>query len=406
MRRKFKEPLFGAAADVADTARAPLGLRLPQFVGGPEDAHDRLRGERWAIIGLGSVGGAVAENLARLQPAEIFGVDPSNFKLESIHTHRVGPDEIGQAKATYVLNLCRQISPATKVIAHVGPVQDLPASRFANFDAVLLASDNLRCEAHVAEICMRLAKPLVQASVDGPSLTAQVRFISNASAAGPCLCCNYGATDWRMHDEELVFSCAGGEPTAELRVQPTMSVAPLCSIAADLACVQILRHTLGLGAPVADTLLTWNGYSHQSWISPLARQKVCRLPHVAWRVLRASRELADCTVGELAELAGASALEIESHQYHEAARCCGRAQPIGRFVPVGASAAAAGGAACSDCGRPLRATRFHIRREVPVELLPAAASLRSLGIEHATGVLAGGDAPALVLPPIQHEAIQ
>jgi molybdopterin/thiamine biosynthesis adenylyltransferase len=197
------------AAKRGNHALLDTAARLPNFIGGPTDAVARLRALTIFIVGVGSVGGRIAVHLARLGVAMLCLVDPKRFKPESVLTHDIEPREVDKFKALTSARRCKAISPATRVFAFNGPAEDLPLDAFADANLVVLATDNLAAEIEVGQRCVRLGKPLVQASVHGDTLTAQVRVFGNADGQGPCPVCGFGAVEWQMLNEHVRFSCDG-----------------------------------------------------------------------------------------------------------------------------------------------------------------------------------------------------
>ena len=90
-----------------------------------------------------------------------------------------------------------------------GPVQELPITAFADAHLVVLATDNLAAEVEVGQRCLWLGKPLIQASVHGETLVAQVRSFVNREG-GACPACGFSAVEWAHLNRETSFSCEGG----------------------------------------------------------------------------------------------------------------------------------------------------------------------------------------------------
>lgn len=365
---------------------APATARWPDLIGAPMGALTILQRKRIACVSSGSVASRIAVHFARMQIASLVIVDPAAFKPQSVLTHDIGPAVIGRPKAQYVAEYCRQISRETVVTAHVGRVQDLPPSALADCDLVVLASDNLNAETFTGQLCLHLGIPLLNAAVHGETLTAQIRFFAGAGQTSACPGCLFNDHEWKLHDDEAIFSCNGGEPT--LQVQPTISTSFLCSIAADLAVTQAVRHFLGLGDPVANTLLTWSGYTHRSLVSPLAKSESCRLEHVTWQRAAAPKPLVDCTIEELLaaaemRISGQATIAIEGYAWAEKAFCCGGFQQIDEFVAQSATAAVA----CPKCRKPLAVPPFFLRRETPLASLRTQVPLTALGIAATGGVV-------------------
>lgn len=363
-----------------------LEERFPALLGAPPEAARSIRRLRLAFISAGSVASRAAEHMARMQVASLMLVDPSRFKPESLLTYGIPPEALGHFKAEWFAERCRRIG-AARVTAHVCRVQDLRPSLLVDCDLVALASDNLRCEIDAGELCRRMGKPLAHAAVHPETLSAQVRFYGNARPESPCPGCGYSRQEWEQFADEVVHSCQGLSTTVG---RPTMSAPFLCSLAADLLCVQILRWALRLGPSVEDALVSYCGYTHRVLQSPLAPNPHCRCDHLRWDVAGLAMPLAGATVDDLVAAAGGCGhgdrgdflLHVEGHKFVAAACCCGRKQLFGRFVGAADQAPAV---PCAVCGRPLTAPIE--RREAPLESLPRGRTLGELGVAGRGGAL-------------------
>ncbi|MCX7827351.1 MAG: ThiF family adenylyltransferase, partial [Verrucomicrobiae bacterium] len=261
-----------------------LAARLPRFVGAKGDVAAKLRAVRIGVAGCGSVGLNAAAHAARLQPAKIIVADPKAFKAESMLTHPILAGAIGTPKAQYAADVCRQISPTTKIEAFVGRFEDLPLDVVADLDVCVMAPDNLRAEVAIGQACMNLGVPLLQASVSGEMLVAQVRFWWFGRGGGDLVCpaCKFSKEEFSQMSQEVRFRCGGPAPVgaeAQERAIPTMSVSFLCAMAAELAMFQLLRFVAGLGTPVCNTELEYCAYTHRTVVTPLRRRRDCPCDH-------------------------------------------------------------------------------------------------------------------------------
>ena len=396
-------------------AFAPVApeLRLPKFFGCNLDAKKILCALRVTIIGLGSVGGRVAAHLARFQVASLHLVDPKAFKPESLLTHEMSPADVGKSKAMQVARRCKRISPRTRVFAFIGGVADLALSDLARMSLVVLATDDLAPEVDAGWKCANVGKALIQGSVHGETLCAQVRVFGNASAQSPCPACIYNEMEWRLLYERAKFSCQGGPvPSSEFQVPsstspsskletrnpepgtapPTMSHSALCALAADLVLNQVLRAALKLGEPVEDTLLEYCGYTNRIVTSRLVRNPKCPVDHSIFELAFAPRELAECSLAELATTAGAQPSDpslgftIEGFVWANKLVCqCPTLRSVQRFVKSGRKEIGR----CSKCNSPLQVQPFYSLRTVPMQTLgeSAAVPLGKLGTHGARSVL-------------------
>jgi molybdopterin/thiamine biosynthesis adenylyltransferase len=371
---------------------------MPSFLGFDGSAVDRLGEAELAICGCGSVGGRVAVHAARLGIGGLRLIDPATYKLESLLTHDIAPSDVGKSKASRLGRLCKAINPGARILVAPRPVGDLDEMALSGVDAVVLATDHLAPEVEVGQRCLWLGPPLLQASVHGETLLAQIRTFTNRTADHPCPACGFGRDEWDHLNRDTAFSCAGADAVRPGRAgrsspsSPTMSISALCAIAADLAVIQALRLILGLGGTIGDGLTQYGGFRHETTQTPLARNPSCPCEHARWSPQPPPGLLAGCTPGELArrilpdhDRLDACSWTVGGHAFVEAAACCGVVQPIGRFCraqqPVGA---------CRSCRRPLQAQPFFTHRRVPGSVLGPA-------LERPLGRVGAGRAPWVVV---------
>jgi molybdopterin/thiamine biosynthesis adenylyltransferase len=373
-RHEFREILLAEGAAAGLAAAAPRRARLPNFIAAAPVADAALDGLRLMIVGTGSVGGAVAMHAARLQIKELRLVDPGRFKPESLLTHGIEPGTTG-SKALYWGRHCKAISPGTRVLACDGPVERLGVLDFAAADLVVMATDNLAAEVEVGQRCNHLCQPLLQASVYGDMLVAQVRFWRNRDGSGPCPRCGFGGEEEELLNRQTRFRCGGDGPqTPKQDMPPTMSVSFLCASAADLAMMHLLRLVLGLGAAITDGVVEYCGYTHRTTVGPLSRRAECACEHVAWGRVSVARPLHACNLRELAEAAlgngdlppDLSFLVGDDLLFVEGAACCGAVRPARRFCRPDDTAAT-----CARCGAALRPQTFYSHRPVSAAVLGA-----------------------------------
>jgi len=386
-RAPFAEIRLGGPTP-AGPARVPAReARLPAFIGLAEPAGPRLDALGVMVIGCGSVGANIVLHLARLQVGSLWLVDPARLKPESLLTHPMEPRGIGLAKVDYFGRVAKAISPKTRVSAFAGPVQSLPLLAFAGVDLVVMATDNLAAEIEVGQRSIHHRKPLVQASVHGDTLVAQVRFWRNDDGSGPCPACGFGTAEWDHVNRETTFSCGGnGHHRGQVTTAPTMSVSFLCAMSAEMAMTQLLRHVLGLGPSPGDSVLEYCGYKTQVSSSSLVRNPACRCEHVAWDHAGVPGPIPPMSLRKIALEAGFDgstppddlSFLVDELTFAEQVVCCGVTQPVRRFCEPGAVVAR-----CSQCGQALRPQRFYSHRPTPAAVLATLVEepLERLGAE-------------------------
>jgi len=357
-------------------ATAQLITRLPTLIG-HEAALAPILGElQIGVVGVGSVGLNLATHVARLHPASMFFVARGRFKPESLLTHPILRDVIGKLKAPTAARFAKDVSPESRVSYFDGPVESLPSTAFADLDFVLLATDNLDAEIEVGSRCLRHGVPLLQASVHGSTLVAEVRSFANTNGEGPCPRCCFSNSELAYANRATTFSCEGffdGQAHSKSAVQQTESFSFLCALASELCMISVLRQVAKLGKPMQDRVLQYCGYTDAITATPLQRRTDCPCDHRVWTSVTALRALDDCTPRELIGQAELNDRELHSAvfgiddlHFVQSAACaeCDHRQPLGRFV---ASLRSVG--PCTKCGRRTDADTYHTYCPPPIALL-------------------------------------
>ena len=384
--------------------------RLPQFIGLRGDPGARLDALTVAVIGVGSVGATIALSLARLQVKELRLVDRGVFKPESLLTQPIDPDSLGQPKASHVAALCRRFSP-TRIVTRDCPLQEVPLTEMLGADLVIVAGDNLTVARDVGQRCLHLSLPLLSVGVHGDSMTVQCRFHDTTRPSGACPACLFSASEFRMLEEERVWSCEGiqkqdpaGAVGSGRSPGPTMSLRSLCGLAGEMGALLATRWALELGPSLPGTMTELCAYNWQTFVTPLRRNPACPCRHERWQVREVTRPLAQCRPRELFAAGstgrpfrgGEASLALREYRWVELGRCaCPEPQAIHRFVRLGQPAVAC----CPRCLRPVYPQPFHSHECVTPFLLGASAgrSLQELGVEDVTDVIVQAGARTTLL---------
>jgi molybdopterin/thiamine biosynthesis adenylyltransferase len=402
---RFREIVL-AAALLPFLGKLVVDQRFPRLIGLRESAGVSFARKRVVVVGVGSVGRRIALHLTRLGIDLLWLVDPDRYddRANLLTQEILGPD-LGQSKVGSTGKACKEISPATRVFAYEGRLQDLDPVTMAAADAVFLATDNLAVEVDACHQFRLLGIPIVQASVHGETLVAQVRLVENQRADGPCLICSFGPEDYRHLNQSSIFRCTGvdtgARPSEQINVMPTISTSFLCSLAADFALTQWTRHVLNLGQPVADTLLQYCGYTHRLTQAGLARNKNCKCGHMILERVGLPKPLAACTSGELAHCAGfedqtlaGRSLTLGDLSYVELAVCRCEQHRVERFLPSGETLGT-----CRACAAPITPQPYYTSRPTPGSELNSQRDrpLQELGAEAAAwAVVQGGERGVLL----------
>jgi hypothetical protein len=158
--------------------------------------------------------------------------------------------------------------------------------------------------------------------------------------------------------------------------------------------MQFLRHRLKLGAPVADTILEYNGYTHRCVSAPLAFNPNCPCDHTPFALAPLQRTVGESTLRELTDLAGFNAapsldgvtVALDNLLWLESGACaCGQPRPLRRFASPGRAHAGR----CPRCRQPIRRQPFFTHQAASLPLVQALLDrpLCSLGAGRARWAL-------------------
>ena len=382
-----------------------LKSRLPDFFNAAPDAEAILGDLKLLIAGCGAIGRNIALHLARLKISELRLVDKKKIKKESLLTHSVVPQEISMPKASSLGRIVKAVSPETKVFVYDGAVETLDLTWFKDVDFVILATDNQNAEITVAQRCLWLGEPLIQAAVHGDTLVAQVRFFGTHKQ-NACPACGYSRAEWNALNRQTKYSCEANAPSAagaKIFAPPTMSVSFLCSLAADLSLAQVLRHTLDLGAPVDNTILEFCMYTHKTAISPLKRKADCPCDHTSFTQASTLQRISEFSLAGIARIAGYDSelgltgvsFRLGDMQFCEQGFCkCRQKRPLRRFVHPGKCTKR-----CKSCSEKIYPHPFFTYSNVPatVVLDQLDCRLGDLGVKTEKWAMLRGPQQSLLL---------
>jgi hypothetical protein len=374
---------------------------MPDFLDVATDLRAALRALRVVVVGCGAVGLAVVDTLARLALDRMVVVDPALFKDVSVLTHPCLPEDLARPKAIVAAERAKQLSPDTQVLALEGCFEELPLGLLAGTSFLIVSSDNLRAEVSVSQRALHLGIPVLQGSVHGGTLTAQVRSIAvDGSGAGPCLACGFTQREWSDLDAGTVFSCSGTDSSsnapAEHSPVPTESLPYLCRMAADLLSLEMTRRLLGIGDPQESREVSYTGYTHRTVVTPLRRSATCPLEHTRLELAPRKRSLGESAPRDLLREAGYDrsdlrrvTIAVEGWAFSSLAVCgCDAHAALGRFLPAGSAAGT-----CPSCRAQRWPHPLHTAQEIPVSALAGRldCTLGSLGADAPTSVRLRGE---------------
>ena len=252
-------------------------------------------------IGLGAIGGALFQTLARLGLGRIFGIDPDRYGRDSWLTQPIRRlADRGRSKALVQGRLAHAINPASEVWTARAAAQDVPLWLYRMANVIILAGDNLALSLWVGNLCQALGKDLIELAVFGEGLAAFVRHFALSDPKSPCPSCEVSEAEYRT----FVKSRHGCDPgTIQAAGQgPTRTQPMTCALAAQLGVAEALKAMLAVEPRqrLASEELFYSMVPHRAVRTSLGkRNPACRSPHRRWRTVGDDRGPADVTLGEL-----------------------------------------------------------------------------------------------------------
>ncbi len=158
-------------------------IRMPEVgVAGQE----RLMGASVLVVGAGGLGCPALMYLGGAGVGRITIADGDQIDVSNLHRQPLfRAADVGHSKALVAAERLRSLNPLSKVRAIAQHVVAATASELvATHDVVLDCTDNFRAKFLLNDLCVRLGKSLVTASID--RFDAQLMVID---PVGPCLRC-------------------------------------------------------------------------------------------------------------------------------------------------------------------------------------------------------------------------
>lgn len=144
-----------------------------------------------AVIGIGSIGGAIVEALANYGIGTIHLVDPDRFLWHNMVRHVLGPEAVGRYKVDAMKARVNDRWPDTKAIAHrLDVVNDAHVMRalFSEVDLVVCAADGIAPRRVASHVARRAGIPAVLACVLDDGAIGELVRLRPAPRYGCLLC--------------------------------------------------------------------------------------------------------------------------------------------------------------------------------------------------------------------------
>ncbi|MDO8943269.1 MAG: ThiF family adenylyltransferase, partial [Desulfobacterales bacterium] len=164
----------------------------PVFARNPEEAAV-LRERHVLLVGLGSVGSALALMAARTGIGRFTLVDPEALELENVGRHMLSRDSVGVPKVQGVERAIKSVNPAAEVQAYATDLMRLsPADLLQPSppDLILCGADSFACTSAVNTLSLEANIPAVYVGCWGSARVGEILYVVPGQT--PCLECVLG----------------------------------------------------------------------------------------------------------------------------------------------------------------------------------------------------------------------
>ncbi len=222
-----------------------------------EEGQARLRQKRVLVVGAGGLGSPAllylaAAGVGTIGIADGDRVSISNLNRQILYTM----EDLERSKALMAVRRLRDFNPEVRVIPYEERVlRDNGRALVAQYDLVIEASDNLETKDLMNELCVQAGIPLVWAAV--------TRFDGQMGVYAPGHACR-----------RCIFPQVpepGTYPSpAELGI-----LGAVAGVLGSWEAVEAVKVLLGLGTPLYDRLLLWDGLNASTEIISVERNPHC-----------------------------------------------------------------------------------------------------------------------------------
>ncbi len=226
-----------------------------------EEGQEKLLKSRVLVVGAGGLGSPLLMYLAAAGVGTLGVVDDDTVDLTNLQRQIVHSTEaVGTSKVDSAAGTLQQINPEVRVERHKLRLDASNAERLvAQYDLVADGSDNFDTRYLLNDVCHRLHKPLVAASLyrfEGQLTT----FAAWRGNGGPCLRCVF--RDKPPPDEVPRCETAG-------------ILGAVAGVLGTMQATEVLKEILGLGESLSGRLMLYDSLSAETRIIKLKRDPDC-----------------------------------------------------------------------------------------------------------------------------------
>jgi molybdopterin/thiamine biosynthesis adenylyltransferase len=244
---------------------------------GQDPRQKELSTKTVLLIGSGSVGAPVGQQLAMAGVGHILPVDPATLQWANVGRHPLGADQVGAKKAIALAETWRKAFPHAKFEGFDATSHDFLADHpelVAKADLIICATADWRAELelNLRQRCGEIAVPILYTWTEPHACAGHAVLIF---PGGPCLQCgfsssgdyNFPVTAWPVQTKQQTEPACGAvfQPYGPIELLGTISVA--ASLALDALLGKIKTATQSIWAGSESLLTDAGGVWSKEWIN-------------------------------------------------------------------------------------------------------------------------------------------
>ena len=282
-----------------------------------------------AIVGLGTIGSAVASLVARMpQISAVTLVDHDAYDESNLTTQAIDASALGRPKVKVQASIIQTINPKLEVNTIEEHIENVPLGLMRG-SILVSCVDNRRARQSVNRISWRCGSSWIDAAIGTASL---VRIsVYTPSCEAPCLECGWDERSYELLEQEYPCTVGGGS------VPATGAPAELGALAASLQIAELRKLVSDEydGGSLVGAQLMFDTTTHEKHLGLFQRNEKCRFDHEIWEIEPVDLDPRKHTLLDLFESTEASAdpavnLSIEEDSFATYLDCvaCGRRSNI------------------------------------------------------------------------------
>ena len=127
-----------------------------------------IQNKKIMIVGLGGLGGHVADSLVRLGVKELILVDFDVFEVSNLNRQLYSThNNLGEYKVNVLREQLHNINPDCSIYASIEKVEDLLIENLKDVDYIIDAVDSPQTKVHIADLANKLGVPLLHGACAG-----------------------------------------------------------------------------------------------------------------------------------------------------------------------------------------------------------------------------------------------